>query len=467
METPPDRQPRLPASPGTWIFRDPFAGLWLRPWFDWTALRLITKWYLPLSRAWAAALVAGDNVERFWTELPATRTGNARLLAKALGIVAQRRRLHEAADRHWHRAFFGSAEMDVETRVQAEKRRRATAEMLMLSRGAFVPLATRTALPPVKFDIPTPEEMSRRHRHRLQTPESAFPVPAEVDIAQSLTVPGATGEQYWLRFPAPASEGDDMVWARVFEPEFAADAPTMIFLHGITMEMEFWPDSRDPIPALTGQGIRVVRVEGPWHGRRRPDGFYGGEPALARAPVGMIDLFEAWVAEVGALIRWSRQISRGPVVVAGISLGALTSQLVATAASHWPEAMRPDALFLVSTSGDVGATVTDSSLAHGIGLPERMTARGWNAATLEPWLPLAEPRGNLALAPEHVVMVLGRGDDVTPFAGGQALAERWQVPDSNRFIWQRGHFSAGLGIVADEGPIARLVEILAAIAPRR
>jgi len=449
---------RLPAPPGQWLFRDPIARLWQRPWFDRAALNLIAQWYLPLSRAWAAALVADGDAERFWQALPANPAGNRRLLDKVLSDIARRRRDYAEAAGAWERAFFSQPAPKTAQRVEAEVRRRRAAERLMLARAGFLPLALQTRLPPVAFDIPGPAEVDRRQRQRLDG--IAFPAPAEVERQASARVPGPSGPQYWLRFPSTAAGTPSTAWARVFEPEAALEPPTLIFLHGITMEMEFWPDSRDPIPQLTARGLRVVRVEGPWHGRRRPQGFYGGEPVLAWAPLGMIALMQAWAGEVGELIRWARATSSGPVAVAGISLGALASQLVASAAAGWPDELRPDALLLCTTSGDVSGTLNGGGLAGALGLPEKLAAAGWDAAALAPWRPLVEPGDHPAMPAERIVMVLGSEDVVTPFPGGLALAERWAVPAANRFIWARGHFSAGLGLTANEGPITRLITAL-------
>ena len=52
---------------------------------------------------------------------------------------------------------------------------------------------------------------------------------------------------------------------------------------------------------------------------------------MGRGPLGFIALFQAWVAEVAALIAWARQTSDGPVAVGGVSLGALAAQMVAMA----------------------------------------------------------------------------------------------------------------------------------------
>lgn len=449
---------RLPAPPGQWLFRDPIARLWQRPWFDRAALNLITQWYLPLSRAWAAALTADGDVGRFWQALPGRPPRNGRFVAKILSETSRRRREYAEAARDWEQTFFTSPVPETAVRISAEVTRRRAAERLMRARAGFLPLALQTRLPAVAFDIPAPAELARRHRHRLRG--GAFPTPETVRIEDSARVPGPTGAQHWLRFPATVAGASDLAWARVFEPEAAVEPSTLIFLHGITMEMEFWPDSRDPIPQLTRRGLRVVRVEGPWHGRRRPEGFYGGEPVLARAPLGMVELFQAWVPEIGQLIRWARETSSGPVAVAGISLGALASQLLASVAAGWPDELRPDALLLCCTSGDVTGTLDGGGLAAALDLPRRLAARGWDAAALAPWRPLVEPGDRPAMPGRRIVMVLGSKDVVTPYPGGLALAERWAVPAANRFVWARGHFSAGLGLTANEGPISRLVAAL-------
>ncbi len=64
------------------------------------------------------------------------------------------------------------------------------------------------------------------------------------------------------------------------------------------------------------EGIRVIRPEGPWHGRRRLPGTYGGEPVLARGPGGLLDYFHAHVIELGRLVAWARATRGGPVASA-------------------------------------------------------------------------------------------------------------------------------------------------------
>src|SRR5262249_45711540 len=159
-------------------------------------------------------------------------------------------------------------------------------------------------------------------------------------------------------------------------------------LHGVGVETEFWSADLGRVDVLARVGIRVIRPEAPWHGRRRLPGWFGGEPAMAWGPAGLIGLFAAWVAEMAQLVSWARATRRGRVAVGGISLGALTSQLVATVAGGWPPAMRPDALLLVGTTADVVAAATEGGLARALGAGVQLAAKSWTPEALLRWAPL-------------------------------------------------------------------------------
>ena len=64
---------------------------------------------------------------------------------------------------------------------------------------------------------------------------------------------------------------------------------------------------------MVGMGIRVVRPEAPWHGRRVPDGLYGGEKFIATAPQGAPDLFTSAALEWSVLIDWFRRTTDAPI----------------------------------------------------------------------------------------------------------------------------------------------------------
>lgn len=432
-----------------------------RPWFDDAALKLMTRWYFPLSRAWAAALAANGDPAAFADAIPRRRV-TGRLVPRLLDAVELRLSALIVADEHWEEAFFGGGS----PLPQIERARLRAAAALMQLRTSFTPLHVESPLPGVAFDIEPIESVERRHRRRLMQRNSAFqaeraPQPVETSAAY-LSRRGIEG---WVRFPAPTHAAGDRLSARVITPRSnPARLPSMIFAHGIGMEPEMWGERRDACPGLVAAGLRLVRPEAPWHGRRRLPGTYGGEPILARGPGGLLDFLHTHVIELGQLVAWARATRGGPVAIGGISLGAITAQLAACAAHDWPEEMRPDALFLVAPSRSLADVTFEGSLTRSLGVPDAMRQAGWSLADVKPWLPLLEPTCPPALPPDRIVVVLGETDDVTLVEGGEALVRQWRVPEDNVFRCPAGHFSASLGLGRDTAPMRRLLQAMHAAA---
>jgi hypothetical protein len=437
--------------------------LLLRPWFDSAALRVLTYWYFPLSRGWAAALAADGSVDRFLAEVPLRRGRSARRAIPTILVRAQRRRdaLRDAEAR-WEEAFFGDGPALPE--VEAERRRAAGA--LMNLRTTLVPMHLRTPLPAVAWDVEPPASVAHRHGDRLARPDRAFATaidPTAIEASRGfLTQRGVDG---WVRFPSPTEAIPGRAWARVSAPRperpaAASPMPSLIFTHGIAMEPEYAGDGRNPLGAMVDAGIRLIRPEGPWHGRRRLPGYYGGEPVLGRGPGGLLDYFHAHVIELGCLVAWARATRGGPVAIGGVSLGALTAQMAAVAARHWPPEMRPDALLLVAPSRSLTAVTFEGSLTRALKVPEAIRAAGWTMRGIDQWRPLLEPTQPPAVSPEHIVVVLGETDDVTLAAGGEALVQAWNLPEDNVFRSPAGHFSTSLGLARDSAPFRRLLDLL-------
>ena len=459
--------PRLSPTGDYRFLQGLLGGLVFRPWFDVLALQVVAQWYLPLSRGWAAALAAEGSPERFLEALGGADLAAARL-QPLLDGVAQRQAAYEAADRAWQVRFFDSASTGHAELVALEEARHTAAHKLMAARRTFVRI--RNALPAARWEIARPAELAAsRHAARLAGPEAAFPAPEIPPVEVSRRVAGPHGRDCWLRFRSPVM--GDMAWARVTEPEGADDPPSVIYLHGIGMEADMWRGMASPVERLTDAGVRVISPEAPWHGRRRLPGYYGGEPAIGRGPIGLIELFEAGVAEVAVLVDWARKTSRGAVAIGGVSLGALTAQRAAAASCFWPEALRPEAMLLVATSGDLLALAERGSLVCRLGLDRRLEAAGWTAETLTPWLPLLEPEADpgveAPIPPERMIMVLGSHDDLTPFAGGLALARAWDLPPDNLVVRRQGHFSTSLGLLRETGPLDRFAALLQDASARR
>ncbi|MBZ0215344.1 MAG: hypothetical protein K8F25_02225, partial [Fimbriimonadaceae bacterium] len=313
----------------------------------------------------------------------------------------------------------------------------------------------------IQWDIPVPAAANEIYGVLNTSPAEAFAAPGQMPvIEQSRHVRGHTGIDYWLRFDSPSDRMNDKVYARVYEPEGVANPPTIVFGHGICVEFDHWRGMVDEVEALVGLGIRVIRPEAPWHGRRVPHGSYGGERFIATAPMGALDLFTAAAREWSVLIHWARKLSDAPVAIGGSSLGAMTAQIVASKAKYWPQRLQPDALFLITHCGRIEDAVADGTLAKVWGIEEATRKYGWTPELVEEYAPLLDALGPTVMAPENVVTVLGQYDDVTPFDSGKALIDSWQVPDENTFIWPRGHFSVPLGMMRDHAPLRQLKTIL-------
>ena len=441
------------------LLSSPLGALITRPWFDRLVLQVGLAAYFPLSRAWASAAVAAGDVDRFKGDLQLGRLPNGleRGLPRTLKRVAELAADYEKAEWQWEQVFFGSSNASAERLFLTERARRRASDGFMKGRLAFLPLRLRANVPPVRFAIPTAAQVEARHAARLADIAGCFqppdPLPA---ITESRRMSGTQAIEYWLRFPSGDAAVGETAWAHVFEPKGVADPPTLIDAHGLAVEIESLDGVEDGVGDLVRLGVRVVRIEAPWHNRRRPAGWYGGEPFLASPPLSALDLFSAEVRELAMLVAWCRTNSRGRVAVGGTSLGALASQLVASHCRNWPAAYRPDAIFLATTTEDVGSLSFDSSIAKLIGVPDRLHAAGWTPTAFDRWRPLTDPLEPPPLDPRDIIMVLGTADDVTPYAQGATLAERWRIPPESLFLCPLGHFTSAINLIRDPLPLQRL-----------
>jgi hypothetical protein len=181
---------------------------------------------------------------------------------------------------------------------------------------------------------------------------------------------------------------------------------------------------------------------------------------VASTPLGALDHLSAAVRELGVLTRWARQTSAGAVGWSGISFGALTAQLAAAHCAGWPAECRPDALLLFTTSEGIEEIALGGAFSRAFGLDRALTAGGWTESSLSRWRPLTDPVERPQMDTANIFMVLGSKDDVTPFAGGQAIARRWGVPEAQVHVRPQGHFSVPAGLMIDGAPIADFAERL-------
>jgi hypothetical protein len=417
--------------------------------------------FFPASRLWAAAHLAEGRVTDFAADVaPGYHPPPVERAARALARFEAARATATALDAAWDHVMFGPHDFPLAYREATEMARLAHRHAFNATRRHFVRLIDRS-VPPVRLGVASPVEVAAAYAPALDdlAPFVAPPDPwPTVDVSRS--VPGRAGIDTWIRFPSPSARLGDMVTARVYTPAGVADPPTVIFGHGVCVEFDHWQGLVDEVDELVRGGVRVIRPEAPWHGRRSPDGYFGGERLISTFPLGLLDAMTGAVREWSVLARWARQTSAGPIGFGGTSLGALTAQLAADRARDWPAELRPAALLLITHCGHLRDTVVDGALTQLWGGPEVAAARGWTVEQLIPYLALLDPRRRPATPPSRIISVLGRRDVVTPYAGGLAVVEDWCVPADNLFLLDRGHFSVPMTLLGHRAPVRRFIEAL-------
>jgi hypothetical protein len=433
------------------------------PWFDRLSLWALVHYFFPLSRMWAAAACSSGVPERFFEQLEITPEGiDLDRLQAVLLQVESARATTAAVDQRWEQAFFGPEPRTDQELVSIETARLDQRHKLNSLRKEFrfmrrAPIAVQKAAPPTVEEVEAAYGQYRDDRAPLFAAPDPMP---EVDVSRR--VPGNVGTDYWLRFRSPQPRLNDMVYARVHEPEGVENPPTLVFGHGICVDFDHWRGLIDEVDALCRMGVRVIRHEAPFHGRRRPAGRYPGEAIVATTPMGPLDSFSGSIREWSVLLDWARKTSTGPIAVGGSSLGALTSLLCADVARYWPKEIQPQALLLITHSGHQRDALVNGALAEVWKARDAMEKVGWSAEMAADYIRLLDPSWDDApvVESENIISILGSYDHVTPYKSGIELLNAWGVPVENRFLWKRGHFSVPMTMIRNDKPLKAFVDIL-------
>lgn len=422
--------------------------LFSKPWVDPLCLWGM-GWILPAARCWAAA--GSGDVAAFAHELKLNDIPGS--IAERVRQTAALLRLSQAAQERWIGAAFGQAGH----LAQAEAARRSAAHDYLTQRFAYLWFARRRHVAASHLDVPLPAALDGIDAD----PDRFFALPALPRVDQSAIVEHHDVREYWLRFPSPEAPADTC-WVHVYEGRRPGGRPlpSLIFGHGLAMEMEMMKGDMRGYRGLAAQGCRILLPDAPGHNRRVAPGLYGGESFMCRPPLSGLAHFQKAARELGAIIAWCRGEGNGRVALGGISLGALTAQVAATRMGKWPTDARPDALMLLTTTDAVSELTFHSSLAAVTGLKAAAEAAGWDAAAVAELGRYTDATGPAPLDPTDIVLLIGRRDDVTPYDGGRRLAENWRIPPENLFVRDQGHFSAAIGLGPDPAPFSRILALL-------
>ena len=433
-----------------------------RPWLDRSIAYLLENWFFPLSRLWAAARAADGDVDAFIRHVPLSEPSPSqrRKITRAL-TQFERCRLKAYSTEHlWNDYFFGDEPVEDIRLPIVEEMRLDFRTAYNLTRRAFRPLR-KLVLTSVYMDPPTPDDVVARFGENGEKVEALFALPPSLpDVEVSRPLPTGTGVDRWIRFPSPSASLGDVAYARVHEPAGVENPPTLIFGHGICVEFDHYHQLLDEVSELTRNGIRVIRPEAPWHGRRVLPGHFGGEQLLSRLPNSMFDFVAAQHQEWATIINWARETSDGPVAIGGSSLGAQSAKAIAVRACGWPEHLRPDALLAITHSQHMYEAAMHGSLSDIWNLGASLRGRGWHRDSERFWLEKLDPLGKPCMAGERIVSVIGDRDTVTPTTLVNDQLDLWNVPTANRFHVERGHFTVPLGLIHDNTPLMAFIDIL-------
>ena len=300
----------------------------------------------------------------------------------------------------------------------------------------------------------------------MARPESLYDVSVDADtVVASRPVMRDGLRESWLRAPTPAPRlrqrpGSEIFYARVIEPADREQYPTLIFGSGLCLEFELRAVARGPSARLADLGWRVVEPISPYHGLRAMPGRYGGEPFFAAGPTSSIDLISGQAIESALLTAWCRRRFGAKVALAGISMTSFVAQQAASRCHLWPAEARPDGVMLISHSGRIEDVTFGGALAVTLGLDRALARAGWSREALARLSTLIDPAAEPALAPSHIVSVLGETDRWVPYDDGLAVAERWRLPPANVFRYPLGHLGMPVQLTRDVAPFERLRQVL-------
>ena len=438
------------------LFDSPLGALLARPWVDHAGLFGLQRWYLPLSRLWAAANAAGEDAARFRDEIggPLPAFWSAGRLSGPLARNARARLAAEAARIDWEAAIFAPGRTADPGAL--DRLRRIAATRHLATRGWFYPLLHPRRPPPARWRIDPPGAVELAL-------ETGFDIEG-VEISRPFVTAGR--RVYWLRASTPSGRlrrrpGSERLYARVVEPADREPRATLIFGSGLCLEFDLLSVARDPGSRLAAQGWRVIEPISPYHGLRAMPGYYGGEPFLALGPTSSTDLILGQASEWAMMVAWTRARLGGKVAVAGISMTSFVAQQLASHCPLWPAEARPDAAMLISHSGRIEDVTFAGTLAAMLGLDRALIDAGWSPQLLAPLSRAIDPSEMPALPPSRILSVLGETDRWLPFEDGLAVARRWRLPEVNIFRYPLGHLGMPVQLTRDPAPFERLAGVLA------
>lgn len=287
----------------------------------------------------------------------------------------------------------------------------------------------------------------------LGTPSPFFPTPAPPLMTLTPTGEGPLGTQIVdLAYPSeyqpflPAARdlhlrAEENLTAHARWWTSGRGRPTILLLHGWGGGNHWVTATSFQVPYWLRHGFDVAAFVLPFHGARAPGTSLGKSGALfpSANPMRTNEGFGQAIHDLRALAMFLRARGASAVGAMGMSLGGYTTSLWASVAGPGDEGGIDFAVAMIPA-----VSMSRLFWRHGEHSPQR--ARAAKAGITEDMLadafavhaPLTRPA---RLPREHLAVIAGRGDRITPPDQAEALAAHWDVP----ILWFDGGHLAQVG----------------------
>ena len=220
------------------LLSSPLGALLAQPWVDPVGLFGAERWYLPLSRLWAAANAAGEDVALFRDNIgaPLPDLPPAGRLRGVLGRHARMRLQADAARRDWEDAVFAAPDGGCDAALLDRQRRRSATRHLS-ARALFYPLLFGRRFPSARCRIDSPDEVQR----------ALGPVPADPVRLYGASIDAGTATyrrpakprpaRILLRAPTPPGAAAEKSGASGLCP-IVEGGPDLVFGSGLCLETD-------------------------------------------------------------------------------------------------------------------------------------------------------------------------------------------------------------------------------------
>lgn len=250
-----------------------------------------------------------------------------------------------------------------------------------------------------------------------------YPTPEIPDINFNHIHKQMSYEIHHFSFHSPMASGDDIndqVHGNVYF--HSSHSPVhIIVVHGWRMD-QCEKINRLFFKPFDKSGFHMWQMILPFHFERAYHSLYSGEYMISANIERSVFSVRQAVTEIRALIRWIKQKKGEKVILVGVSLGGLITNLVATAEEN------ADAVISIMYANTLSYAVWHTPIGKYI--KQDLQNNGMTYATLKnDWKVLEPACQKTKIDRDRILLIAGRYDQYVRFEDALTLQKVWDVPN--------------------------------------